>query len=146
MPRKPSVMPTTRTKNLFAEHGFQCHIVERMVCGAGIRIDFMGGLDQLAMKKGHNKIIGIQSFSTAWSEHYRKIILGEGDKGQWTVDQMKYWMSLKYSRAVFVGWRKLLMKRGGKRYHFVPRFGRVKLTKKGALKLIEVKTFEEAIK
>ncbi len=146
MPRKPSVMPTTRSKNLLAEHGYQCHIVERMICGAGIRMDFSGCIDQLAMSTDHKKIIGIQSFSSDWSGHYKKIILGEGDKGQATVDGAIFWLSLSYTKLIFIGWRKLKLKRGGVAMRWKPRFGRVKLTKKGKLKLIEVQTFEEAIK
>jgi len=146
MARKPSIMYTTRTKKLFAEHGFKCEIVERTICGIGIRKDFLGGVDQLAMKVGHKHIIGVQSFSTDWAGHYRKIILGEGDRGQATVDEVTFWMKLPYTRMCFIGWRKLKVKRGGKAYRWTPRFGRVKLTKKNVLKLIEVKTFEEAIK
>ena len=146
MPRKPSVMPTTRTKRLLLKHGFECHIVERMICGAGIRKDFCGGIDQLAMKQSYKKIIGIQSFSTAWAEHERKIIKGEGDRGEATVVDVKFWLSLPYSKFIFIGWRKLKVKRGGKAYVWTPRFGRVRLTKKGILKLIEVQTFAEAIK
>ena len=82
------------------------------------------------MKEGHKKIIGIQCFSTAWTEHERKI-LKEFPEGA------KFWLSLDYTDLWFCGWRKLKVKRGGKAYRYFPRFGKVKLTKKGKLKLVE---------
>ena len=120
--------PTQRSLEYFRKEGFTCEIVERFVFNH--RKDFLSCIDIMIMKEGHKKIIGIQCFSTAWTEHQRKI-LEEFPEGA------RFWLSLKYADFWFMGWRKLKVKRGGKAFRYVPRFGKVKLTKRGKLKLIE---------
>jgi hypothetical protein len=120
--------PTARSLEYFRKLGFTCEIVERFVYTH--RKDFLSCIDIMVMKEGHKKMIGIQCFSTAWKEHERKI-LEEFPEGA------KFWLGLKYTDFWFVGWRRLKLKRGGKAVRWKPRFGKVKLTKKGKLKLIE---------
>lgn len=131
--RMASKRPTARTLEFFRDKGYEVQIVERFVFNH--RKDFLGCIDVLAMKENQKTIIGIQCFSTAWKEHERKL-LKEFPEGT------KFWLRLGHE-FFFVGWRKLKLKRGGKAMRWTPRFGKVKLTKKGKLKMKEFKDWPE---
>ncbi len=125
--------PLVRTVKYFKNHGYRCEIVERFIPtgGHGFRKDFLSCIDLMAMKPNKKKIIGVQCFSTAWTEHEKKICVE-------FPELTKYWLSLKYTKLYFIGWRRLKVKRGGVAVRWTPRLGIVRLTKKGKLKLEEV--------
>ena len=118
----------SRTLELFRDAGYQCEIVERWIPGAGIRKDFLGCIDMMAMRPGKERIVGVQVFTTAWTEHRRKIC-------EEYPDGADFWLSCGH-KLVFIGWRKMKVKRGGKAIKWVPRIGRV-YKKKGTLILKE---------
>ena len=130
--------PTSRTLELFRKEGYEVQIVERFIGYANVRKDYLTCLDLHALKAGQKTIIGIQCFSTAWQEHYRKICV-EYPEGA------KFWLGCGH-KFIFIGWRKLKVKRGGKAVRWTPRFGRVKLTKKGKIKLTEVEYLWQALR
>ena len=109
--------------------GYRCEKVERWIPGAGIRKDFLGCIDIIAIRAKKKKLIGLQVFTTAWMEHKRKIC----DEYP---DGARLWLECGH-QLYFIGWRKLKVKRGGKAFRWVPRFGKVKAKKK-KLVLIEV--------
>lgn len=120
--------PMQRTLEYYRDKGYSIDVVERWK--GQFRSDFMGVIDAIAFKPGDTKLIGIQVFGADWAEHRRKII-DEQHEGA------KLWLSNKHTDLIFIGWRKLKHKRGGKLMVFKPRFGTVKLTKKRKLKLKE---------
>ena len=122
--KKPtkSVLPSVRTKGIFNELGYTTQLVERFIPGVGIRKDFLGCIDVVAMSIDDDKIIGIQCFSTAWSAHKKKIIDGEEP---YALDGVRFWLELGYTEMWFLGFRKLKVKRGGSAIKWVPRWGEV---------------------
>ncbi len=130
MARKKGRSATSRTIEYFTKLGYRCEIVERFIPGARIRKDFLSCIDLLAMKEGKKTIVGVQCFTTAWTEHEKKIC-------QEFPDGALFWLSLKRTKLIFIGWRKLKVKRGGKAIRWTPRIGVVKI-KKGKLILKEV--------
>lgn len=141
--RKKPVMPSTRVKHIFEEAGYTTQFVERFVPHARRRYDFLGCGDVMAMCAGKPLVL-IQTFTTQWNQHRNKIILGEEPAA---LEGLKLWLQCgKNNKFIFVGFHKRQIIRGQKRYKWFARYGRVKLTKKGNIKLIEVDTLEEAIK
>ncbi len=143
--KKRGMSPTARTLKLFREKDFRMEVVERFIPGIGIRKDFLSCIDILGMREGKKRIVGVQCFSTAWTEHERKICKEFPDGGA-------FWLSLKRTDLVFVGWRKLKLHRGSVAVRWKPRFGIVKKGKKkdqqqGELILVEVneETFWEEL-
>jgi len=128
----PKIKANQLTRDFFTERGYRIEMVERFNAYSGKRNDLLGCIDYLAMAPG-KKIVGIQSFTSGWSEHERKIIK------EWP-EELIFWLSLKNTSFWFIGWRRLKLKRGGKAYRVVPRLGKVKL-KKGKLILIETARF-----
>ena len=122
--------PTTRTLNFFRDLGYECVIVERFLVGARVRKDYLSCIDLHLLLPGEKTIIGVQCFSTAWTEHERKICK-EYPEGA------KLWLGMGH-KLLFIGWRRLKVKRGGVAVRWTPRFGWCKLTKKGKVKLREV--------
>ena len=118
-----------RTKKVLVNAGYRCEKVEMWIPGIGIRKDFLGCIDMLAMRPKKKKILGIQLFTTAWTDHQRKIC-------EEYPDGAKFWLRCGHE-LWFVGWRKLKVKRGGKAVIWTPRYGQVVLKKK-RLELIEV--------
>ncbi len=124
--------PAARTLNYFRDYGYSIGMVERWV--GGYRHDYLGVVDAFAFKPGKEKIIAIQIFGSDWSEHRRKVIDDQHEGA-------KELLSNKNFEFIFIGWRKLKLKRGGKAVRWTPRFGKVTLSKKKKkLKLQEVKT------
>jgi len=121
-----------RTTEIFREAGFEVQIVERFISYANVRKDFLTCIDLMAMKPGIKTIIGIQCFSSAWTEHQRKICV----EYPWGA---KFWLSMKH-KLLFVGWRRL--KSNNK---WTPRFGVVTFNR-GKLTLTEVDHLWQALK
>lgn len=108
-----SLSPTQRTLRALKKEGALCDIVERFIQQAGplqfkiinskkigkrtgIRKDLFGIIDIIALYPGRNKICGVQSCGTAYSEHYKKII-----NSSYTLK----W--LHYADLELWGWREL---------------------------------------
>lgn len=90
-------------------------MVERFLSHAGhfgVRQDLFGLFDLLAVKR-HEGIIGIQCFTTAWTEHYEKFF----DSNR---EEAVNWLE-SGGRIELWGWRRLKVKRGGKAIRWVPR-------------------------
>lgn len=129
--------PMARTLKFFREQGFTIDVVERWI-GGYTRKDFLGCIDAIAFKKGKTKILAIQVFGVDWSSHRKKIIDEQHEGG-------KLWLANKNVKFIFIGWRKVKLKRGGKAIRWKPRFGRVTMTKKGKLKLKEYKELSDML-
>ena len=139
MARKPSKLPSTRTKAYFNNIGYTTQLVERFIPYANRRIDFLGCADVLAVKVGQ-PILAIQCFSSDWSGHKKKIIDGEEP---WAKEGAILWLSLDNTEFWFVGFRKLKLKRGSAAYRWTPRFGRVTIADNGVdLVLTEIDNFK----
>jgi len=124
------VSPTARTLKFFGDLGYETVVVERYIMGASIRKDYLSCIDIHILEPNTPIIIGVQCFSTAWAEHERKICY-EYPEGA------KFWLKMGH-KLLFMGWRKLKVKRGGKAIRWTPRFGWCYLTKKGKVRLCEV--------
>ena len=107
--------PTQRTIRALRDQGRRCDIVERFIAQAGpygVRKDLFGIIDIIALDPERG-IVGIQSCGEAFAAHERKI-LEEGWEA--AVDWLKSGGKLE-----LWGWRKLLVKRGGKAVRWTPR-------------------------
>jgi len=108
--------PTQRTLKWLRDKGLTVWIVERYIRnpalpGGGMRIDFLGIIDIIAL---NNKVtIGVQSCGSSFSEHRKKILESE---------MAVKWLRGKNRRLLLIGWRKLKKKRGGKQMVWRPRF------------------------
>lgn len=118
MVKRNSKSPTARTMEIFREAGYEIQVVERFIGYANVRKDFLTCIDLMAMKPGIKTIVGVQCFSTAWTEHYRKICV----EYPWGA---KFWLSMGH-KLVFIGWRRLKSNHN----NWTPRFGVVEFKKK----------------
>ncbi len=105
---------TIRTLKLLRDLDYTADVVERWLPipshpGGGKRKDFLGIIDIIAFN--HREIIGVQSCSTAWTQHVDTIL--ESDQTvNWLQGGRELWL---------IGWRKLKVKRGGKAFRWRPR-------------------------
>jgi hypothetical protein len=103
--------PTQRTLAHFREEGMVCHIVERWNPHTRQRADYLGFIDIIGLTG--EGIYGIQSCGQAFSAHYRKIT-------EECRENAELWLTAG-GRIVLCGWRKVKVKRGGKRMTWKPR-------------------------
>ena len=69
-----NITPSQRTRNHYSDLGFVLGTVERYISPGGqggFRKDLFGIIDYIAISK--NRIVGLQSTGTAFSEHHKKI-------------------------------------------------------------------------
>jgi hypothetical protein len=105
---------TQRTIKSLEELGYTVGIVERFISKGGpfgVRKDLFGLFDLIAMHPD-NGIIGVQCFTTAWTDHL--MILEERRVEALT------WIAAG-GHIEFWGWRKLKLKRGGVAMRWTPR-------------------------
>lgn len=73
-----SVSPTQRSLQLLRQEGYTCQVVEKFVSFINKRIDFLGCIDILGVKKGEIGVLGIQTTSDSggagMSEHTKKAL------------------------------------------------------------------------
>ncbi len=111
-----SISPTSRTLNYLRERGWEADIVERFNHYAGKfgqRKDMFGFGDIVAM--GDGKIWAVQSCGQAYSEHHKKITLDPK-----VAPKALRWIECG-GQLMLIGWRKTLLKRGGKAKRWSPR-------------------------
>ena len=102
---------TERTLRLLRERGYESGIVERFNRYAGthgIRIDLFNFVDIIAFDS--TDIMAVQSCGSSFSEHKKKILANKTAK-EW----------IKVGKIELIGWRKLKVKRGGKKMVYSPR-------------------------
>lgn len=109
--------PTQRTLKWLRDHDYMPGIVERWVpdpkCpGGGKRIDLFGFIDIIAIRNGF--CYGVQSCGTDHAAHANKITVE-------CKDQVMIWLSCSSNRLVLMSWRKVKVRRGGKRMIYRPR-------------------------
>jgi hypothetical protein len=107
---------TQRTLRLLRQQGRVCAIAEKWnphVGPHGIRQDLFGWIDIVALDPERG-IIGVQSCGQSFSEHLRKICDSE------CTENVIEWLRCS-GKVELWGWRKLLVKRGGKARVWVPR-------------------------
>lgn len=107
---------TSRTLNYIRQQGWVADKVEqfnRYAGEFGKRKDMFYFADIVAM--GEGSIIAIQSCGQAFSEHHKKIT--EDVNAAPNVD---LWLK-SGGRLLLIGWRKILIKRGGKAKRWAPR-------------------------
>ncbi len=110
------VSPTSRTLNYIREQGWLADKVEQWNPYAGKfgqRSDMFGFGDIVAL--GEGAIIAIQSCGTSFSEHNKKIL-----EDELVAPNALLWIE-SGGRLILIGWRKVLMKRGGKAKRYEPR-------------------------
>jgi len=103
---------TSRTLEYIRRQGWAADKVELFNPYAGQygkRKDFLG------LAVGENSIIAIQSCGQAFSEHHKKLIDGE-----FAAENVILWLT-NGGRVLLIGWRKVLLKRGGKAKRWQPR-------------------------
>lgn len=112
--------PTQRTLRALREQGRVCAIAEkwnphvpRPGGGKGVRQDLFGWIDVVALCPGKG-IVGIQSTGQAFAEHVRRML--DGDCTAAVIE----WLHCGGVVEVW-GWRKLLVKRGGRAKRWAPR-------------------------
>lgn len=103
--------PTQRTLALYRKQGYTCQITERWNPFAKVRQDLFGGIDILCMKDEEKGLLGIQTTSTAHAAERTRKLLAE--------PKMKTWVKTG-NRLLVVSWRKLKVKRGGKKVTWQP--------------------------
>lgn len=111
------VSPTQRTLKEYRNKGYLADICERFLPAGpsrayGNRKDLFGLFDLIAVGGPEGRIIGVQCFTTAWTEHERKMLEEEA--------ALRVWLE-SGGKAVLWGWRKLKVKRGGKAVRWMPR-------------------------
>ena len=110
------ISPTSRTLEYIRSQGWVADKVEifNPYSGKfGKRKDFLNFADIIAL--GENSIIAIQSCGQAFSEHHRKLTEDEN-----AAPNVELWLK-NGGRLLLIGWRKLLLKRGGKAKRWTPR-------------------------
>jgi len=114
--------PTSRTLEYVRSQGWVADTVERYLPYAGKfgkRKDFLNFADIIAL--GEGSIIAIQSCGQAFSEHHRK--LTEDEKA---APNVRLWLK-NGGRVILIGWRKVLLHRGGKARRWAPRIREYRL-------------------
>ena len=112
---KTRMSATQRTIRELRNQGRICAIAEKFnshVGQFGIRQDLFGFIDIVALDPSRG-IIGVQCFTTAHAEHYRKIT-------QECHEEAVAWLQ-SGGRIELWGWRKLKVKRGGAAMRWTPR-------------------------
>jgi len=130
--------PMARTLKLFREHGFVIGVVERHVPGINIKHDFLACIDAIALTPS-SKIIGVQVFGSDYSSHFHKILNGKSPD---SYNGLLAWLKNGNTEYIFIGWRKLKLKRGGKALRWTPRPSLIRLNKSGRLVVREM-NFQE---
>ena len=106
--------PMQRTLKALRNQGVLCDIVERFLSHAGpfgVRKDCFGFMDVIAIYPGRG-IVAVQACSTDVKSHIRKITDDcTGEAIAW----------LEFAEIEVWGWRKLVVKRGGKQKRWTPR-------------------------
>lgn len=110
------ITPTQRTLRHLRGMGRMVGTVERWnphVGPHGIRQDLFGFLDLIACDRERG-IVGIQSCGQSFADHERKILDSE------CTESVIEWLTCG-GRLELWGWRKLLVRRGGKALRWEPR-------------------------
>lgn len=132
--------PTQRTLGALRDDGYMVGIVERFITAGrnrafGNRVDLFGMFDLLAVcpfrDKPSERTIGVQVFTTAWSEHEKKLITLQEEDGR-----VGKWMECGHGIELW-GWRKLKVKRGGKAVRWTPKI-KIVLIQNGSLSFQEI--------
>lgn len=113
--------PAARTLEYLRNEGYMVGMVERFLSHAGpfgVRQDLFGLFDIVAVRPDIG-IIGIQCFTTAWTEHYQKFYYEHSDEAV-------TWLS-SGGKIELWGWRRLKMQRGGKAVRWTPRIEEITL-------------------
>ena len=108
--------PTQRTLRELRGQGRIVGTVERWnpyVGSHGIRQDLFGFIDLIALDRDRG-IVGIQSCGQSYAAHERKILDSE------CTENVVEWLRCGGKLELW-GWRKLLVKRGGKAMRWTPR-------------------------
>jgi hypothetical protein len=114
--------PTQRTLKALKDMGRKCGIVEkfnRFAGPHGVRQDLFGIIDIIALDKEQG-VIGVQSCGSAFSEHYKKIIIEHRE-------DTYEWLTTPGTKLELWGWRKVKVKRGGKAMKWEPRIQEITL-------------------
>ena len=117
-----SLSATQRTLRVLKEQGRVCAIVERWNPYGGpqgVRQDLFGIVDVLALDRSRG-FVGIQCFTTAWVEHWKKLT---EERAQESID----WLTTPGGHLELWGWRKVKVKRGGKALVWRPRIKEIVL-------------------
>lgn len=78
-PRRKGKIPATRkTMEALRLLGFQVDVCERFIQGGRVRKDLFGLFDLIAFDDRHT--IGVQCFTTGWSEHMKKLELPDNNQ------------------------------------------------------------------
>ena len=121
-----AISPTSRTLEYIRTRGWVAGIVERFLPHAGRfgkHVDLFGFADIIAL--GENSIIAIQSCGQAFSAHHKKLTEDEN-----AAPNVELWLK-NGGRLLLIGWRKVLLKRGGKARRWSPRIREYHLTDNG---------------
>ena len=113
MPVKKGLSPTQRTLRELRNQGCICDIVERFNSFAGPfgkRMDYLGFIDLIALAP--DGIVGVQCCAGSGMSDHRKKILENEYAPEWLKSG---------GRIELWGWRKLLLKRGGKAMRWSPK-------------------------
>ena len=105
------VTPTQRTLKALRNQGRICDVVERFVHTGkvGFRRDLFHFIDIICIDPVDG-IIGVQSCGQAFSEHVKKMTAN---------DVLPLW--LKFAKVELIGWRKVVLRRGGSAVRWTPR-------------------------
>lgn len=124
--------PTQKTTKYLKEQGRIVGKVESFNPYAGPfgqRKDLFGFIDLITIDPTKG-IVAVQSFGEAWSSHVKKL---QEERNE----EMYEW--LRHAKLELIGWRKVLVKRGGKAKRWFPRIGDVTLDKDNNLIVTERK-------
>jgi len=110
--------PTQRTLKYYRDLGYTCAMVERWNPHSHVRQDLLGFIDIIGLNHARG-IVGIQSTGQAFASHRRKIL-------EERAEECMLWLRCG-GRVDLIGWRKLLVKRGGKARRWAPRIEEITL-------------------
>lgn len=130
MPRSSAV---PRTLKLLRDAGYVVDVVEQYNAFSRQRSDYLGFVDVLAINNA--AILAVQVCGQDVSEHIRKMT-GERE------GMVRAWLGCPNRFCLLIGWRKVLVKRGGKQRVFKPRIIHFELGADGLLQHKEYKDGE----
>jgi hypothetical protein len=107
--------PVQRTMKALREKGSICTVVEKWNAYGGehgIRVDLFGILDVLVLDPVNT--IGIQCCGTDFRSHVEKLTV---ERAEDTLN----WLQSPHRKLFIWGWRKIVLKRGGKAMRWEPR-------------------------
>ena len=122
--RKRPVNYNSKSLKWLREQGFTCGRVESYDAYSNRKADLFGIIDYVAISPSWT--VGVQMCGKDFASHIKKIT-------EERINEATAWLSCPHRELILIGWRKLKVKRGGKKEQYQPRIAHFWLNEKGEL-------------